>query len=156
VARSKINGEGVFTKEFIPAGARVIECRGIIVGPEDITEDMRVMQIGPDVYLAEDVNNPNLDDYLNHCCEPNLGFLEGTLELFALRDIEAGEELFIDYSTCMNEEGWTIRCGCRAPSCRGRVQSHCDLTEKDQRRLKRISLAYLRSEANVPTLSACE
>lgn len=69
--------------------------------------------------------------FLNHCCEPNCQFIEWhidaptpedadaeVLELWvhALRDIEIGEELTIDY-------GWdwesAIPCKCGSPNCRG-------------------------------------
>src|SRR5688572_157362 len=76
-ARSGIDGVGLFALEDIPAGAFVLECRGIVLQPHEVTDDMRVMQIGPDLYLAEDPNDPNGDDFLNHSCDPNVGFMTG-------------------------------------------------------------------------------
>jgi SET domain-containing protein len=102
------------------------------------------MQIGPDTYLVEDPDHPSLDDFLNHSCEPNLGFITGSLILYALRNIQAGEELFFDYSTTMNEPDWTIKCCCRTDSCRAWVRSYCDLSKDERRRLKNIALRYLR------------
>jgi hypothetical protein len=123
----------------------VLECRGLLLDGDRVTDDMRAMQIGPDLYLAEDPENPGVDDFLNHSCEPNVGFLDGSLALYALRDIRLGEEIVFDYSTCMNEPGWWIDCRCGETACRGRVGSFCDLLEEDQRRLSRISLTYLRA-----------
>ena len=37
--------------------------------------------------------------YLNHSDEPNLKQMEGGNYFVTLRDIKAGEELFIDYNT---------------------------------------------------------
>src|SRR5262249_6805006 len=84
------------------------------------------------------------DDFLNHSCEPNLGFVKGSLTLYALRRIEPGEELVFDYSTTMNEPGWLIRCRCRTLSCRRKIRSYCDLQVSEKNRLRRIALAYLR------------
>lgn len=112
--------------------------------PEDLEEDARAMQIGPNTYLVEDPQRPGLDDFLNHSCCPNLGFVDGSLTLYALCDIQAGEELTFDYSTSMNEPGWVIKCRCRAANCRGAVRSYSELSKKDQKRLRSIALAYLR------------
>jgi len=60
--------------------------------------------------------------YVNHSCEPNAGLTPGLI-LIALAGIGEGEEIFIDYSTTMDEDGlWTMECGCATPSCRGTVE----------------------------------
>jgi hypothetical protein len=143
-ARSAIDGFGVFTKTNIPAGVVVLQCGGIIVHSDQVRDGMRVMQVGPDSYLAEDPAIPRIDDFLNHSCEPNLGFVTGSLELFSLRRIKTGEELLFDYSTCMNERGWSISCRCGERTCRRRVNSYCELPQTQKRRLERIALSYLR------------
>jgi uncharacterized protein len=144
VSRSAINGLGVFSRKFIPAGTPVLECRGLIQHRDEVDADARAMQIGPDTYLAEDPENPTVDDFLNHGCQPNLGFVDGSLVLYALRDIDSAEELVFDYSTTMDEPGWVIRCRCRAPNCRGKVRSYSELPKREQKRLRRIALTYLR------------
>ncbi len=146
LASSTIQGRGVFTGERIPAGVSVLQCSGILIRGDEYTSEMSAMQVGPDQYLIADSEDPGLDDYLNHCCEPNLGFLDGSLVLYSLREIPAGEELTFHYSTCMDEQGWEIRCGCRVPSCRGLVESHSELPEYERHRLREIVLAYLRPE----------
>lgn len=146
VAASPLEGHGVFAMQRIPAGALVTRCRGKIKTIEQIDSEERVMQIGKDSYLAEDSQNPSVDDFINHSCEPNLGFVDGTPVHYALRDIEPGEELCFDYSTCMNEAGWTIPCLCESPSCRGTITSHCDLPPHVQARLNPTVLQYLRRE----------
>jgi hypothetical protein len=134
----------VFCKEFIASGQAVIECGGLVLDRDDVSPDARAMQIGPNTYLVEDPAHPNLDDFLNHSCEPNLGFVTGSLILYALRNIRAGEELFFDYSTTMNEPEWTIKCCCLTDSCRAWVHSYCNLSKDERRRLRSIALSYLR------------
>ena len=146
IGRSRIDSQGVFTSEPIPAGAHVVGFRGRVIGRDEITDDkMRVIQIGPDTYLAEDGVHLYVDDLINHACEPNLGFVKGSVDLYALRDIQAGEELLFDYSTCMNEPGWSIPCQCGAPTCRGQIVSFCDLPRSERTRLLPIALDYLRT-----------
>jgi hypothetical protein len=144
LARSAINGKGVFSRKKLRAGIEVVACRGIMLSGSQVRDDMRAMQIGVDVYLAEDPNDPGIDDFVNHSCEPNVGFLDGSLKLYALRDIAEDEEIVFDYSTCMNEAGWFIDCRCRMSSCRGRIVGFDELAREERRRLSDIALAYLR------------
>lgn len=60
--------------------------------------------------------------YLNHSCQPNLGF-RGERELIALRDISPGEELTLDYSITEDELLWQMNCGCRHADCRKVIRS---------------------------------
>lgn len=144
IGTSPAHGRGIYAGEFIPLGAPVIECRGILRHKDEVVDGMRALQVGPETYLAEDPENPRMDDYINHSCDPNLGFVHGSLMLFALRDIQKDEELFWDYSTSINEEGWEISCGCGAEICRGKIQSYCNLPKHEQDRLRSSVLAYLR------------
>lgn len=141
---SPAHGKGAYAKAKIFKGTGVILCQGILRHKDEVIEGMRALQISPETYLAEDPENPRLDDYINHSCEPNVGFIDGTLMLYAMRDIEKDEELFWDYSTSINEMGWEIPCGCGSKLCRGKIQSYCDLSPQDKQRLSKYILQYLR------------
>jgi uncharacterized protein len=152
VDRSVIHGQGVFTADAVWRGAPVLECTGRIVSLSEIEDGMRAMQIGPDKYLVEDPEYPSLDDFLNHSCASNLGFLRGDLTLYALRDIEAGEELLFDYSATMNERGWSMECRCGSVQCRTQIRSYGDLFEHERIELRQVVLRYLR-EGRAPERS---
>jgi hypothetical protein len=141
---SRVNSIGVFTSGPVEAGRPVLVCGGRRVHRDEVPDGLRSMQVTTDEYLVEDPDHPSIDDFLNHSCEPNLGFTSGTLVLYALRPIAAGEELTFDYSTSMCEPGWSFPCRCGAPTCRGVVRSFCDLDEGERSRLLPIALAYLR------------
>lgn len=143
---STLHGAGVFATSDIPAGAPVVRCQGEVVSAENVAPNALVMQIGPDTYLQEDPSTPEIDGFINHSCDPNLGFIDGSLVLHALRDIPNEEELTWDYSTSMNEVGWEMSCNCRSPQCRRVVTSFCHLTKPQQQRLLPIALAYLREQ----------
>jgi hypothetical protein len=86
---------------------------------------MHTIQIDRDVHLVP----PAPMRFLNHSCEPNCGILiqRGTdnIEIHALRDIAAGEELTLDYETFEEEfEALTGPCLCRTASCRGRLRGY--------------------------------
>jgi uncharacterized protein len=55
----------------------------------------------------------------NHACDPNLWHLD-SFTLAARRDIEADEELTVDYATHSGGD-WAMDCRCGGRLCRGRV-----------------------------------
>jgi len=80
-----------------------------------------------DVQIADDFHLVALEDaeyepvmlFLNHSCEPNVGFA-GNVVLVAMRDVAAGEELTTDYTLFDDYEG-SMECRCGTPSCRGTI-----------------------------------
>ena len=141
---SPSGGTGVFATRFIPRGTEVIHCGGRRLPTAAVSDDMRSMQVHVDRYLVEDPRRPRIDDYINHGCSPNLAFWRGSLTLYALRNIVKGEEIRFDYSTCMNETDWWLRCRCGARNCRRVVTGFSSLSLSDQRRLRPLALRYLR------------
>lgn len=91
VVRSATHGRGVFTEELIPVGARIIRFTGPFLRYEQTSASTYALQIGPDLYIGA---SGGFDDLVNHSCEPNAGLrIEGTtVDLYAVRDIEAGED----------------------------------------------------------------
>ncbi len=66
--------------------------------------------------------------FLNHSCEPNVGF-GGTVLLVAMRDIESGEELNTNDAMFDDYDG-SMECCCDRPACRGRIDGR-DWTQPD-------------------------
>lgn len=120
VLKSSIHGYGVFTKEPLAKGQFIAELQGSKVhyAPGIYGQSNRYpnwIGIGKDTWIDP------VDEfqYLNHSCTPNAGLTgKDTLYMYAMRDIAAGEEITIDYSTteddidyCLEtaEEGDSIR-----------------------------------------------
>jgi uncharacterized protein len=57
--------------------------------------------------------------FLNHSCEPNVGFAGNTV-LVAMRAIAPGEELTTDYAL-FDDSDEVMACRCAAASCRGTI-----------------------------------
>ena len=146
IRQTEAKGRGVFTRERIAQGEPILEFQGKVLKTAELTDDLLAMQIGPDEWLCSD--GSLLDDCVNHSCEPNAGFSEGTPVLFALCDIAAGEEIGWDYSTSIGEPDWTLECRCNAPTCRIVVRAWPDLKPAERERLRRLTLAYLRKLIN--------
>lgn len=101
IQKSNIHGYGVFAEERLKRGQFIAELRGskikyrtTVVGQSNRYVDW--IGVGKDTWIDP------IDEfqYLNHSCNPSAG-LKGLwkIRLYALRDIEPGEEITIDYST---------------------------------------------------------
>jgi uncharacterized protein len=126
--RTGIHGRGVFTDEPIVRGAHILDYTGPFLRYEQTTPETYALQIAPDLYIGE---SGSFDDFVNHNCDPNSGLLiDGTqVRLMAIRDIEAGDEIFFDYSTTMDEDDFEMHCRCGSPVCRGLVRDGKHLPE---------------------------
>jgi D-alanine-D-alanine ligase len=75
---------------------------------------------GGDVHILWDAD-PNEWSPQNHSCDPNTAYRG--LNLLAVREIRAGEELTLDYTARCDETMATFQCQCGAPNCRGEITS---------------------------------
>jgi len=129
VGASAIHGQGWVAAEAIAAGDVVGRLGGRLVPTTVLDELLSAATDDPDqgyvdtVQVAEDVHlvlpAGTKAHYGNHSCDPNLGF-DGPFVIRALRDVQAGEELTVDYATCSGP-GLVLGCRCGAAACRGRV-----------------------------------
>jgi hypothetical protein len=95
-------------------GGRIIQKKELDPGIPRFTQ--RVLQLDEDIYLLTS-EEPEPNDYFNHSCEPNLGFL-GQIGLVALREILPGEELTFDYAMSDGSPYDEFECRCGLPHCR--------------------------------------
>lgn len=132
---SRIHGKGVFAKEFIPAGTRVIEYVGDHIteteGDERYPYDPEVpyhtflFKLDDDLLIDGGVGG-NISRWINHSCDPNCEtVIEGDrIFVDAIRDIHPGDELTYDYHFIVPERH-TARvkkrypCICGSEKCRG-------------------------------------
>jgi uncharacterized protein len=123
VARSKIQGRGVYAEQRIPPGRKVIEYTGERVPSSD------EKRLGESLYLFILDDRWMLDggvggsgaELINHSCDPNLvtRILKSHILYFSRRWIEKGEELTVDYNYDETDE--TIICRCGSHRCRGTI-----------------------------------
>ncbi|HZU66500.1 MAG TPA: SET domain-containing protein-lysine N-methyltransferase [Ktedonobacteraceae bacterium] len=130
VRDSPIEGKGLFAKEPFKKGERFTVTSGkhswVVMTDKEFQDYIRAVQSYDAVYLgngthrvstvsrAEDPSN-----YGNHSCDPNIA--PAGDEMIALRDIEAGEELTLDYAQ-LSPKSWSMKCNCGAKNCTGIVR----------------------------------
>lgn len=124
VHESAIDGHGVFAAESVPALAKIGEIRGEAISVEDAriraTRHERIMIVELSRRRAIDFSkSTDPMRFTNHSCQPNarLSIDNGRVEFYALRVIEPGEELTVDYGE--THHAGRLACRCGAPGCRG-------------------------------------
>ena len=126
VQPSRIDGQGAFALEAIPARRKVGEVRG---EPISVREARRRARALARIMIVEVSHTRAIDAsassdplrFTNHSCAPNavLRIRQGRVEIYAMRDIAPGEELTVDYGESHHEGRLACRCG--APRCAGRL-----------------------------------
>lgn len=124
VRPSRIDGLGVFAGEAIAAARKIGEIRGESISVDDAriraTRSERIMIVELSRRRAIDFSkSADPMRYTNHSCRPNarLCIEHGRVEFYALRDIEAGEEITAHYGQTHHQGRLACRCG--APGCAG-------------------------------------
>ncbi len=133
VRSSNVHGRGVFAGEFIAEGTQIIEYTGRRIpwsSAEDDPNDPRTyyFSVGNGSVVIDPSVDGNEARWINHSCEPNCEAIEEDDEerifIYALRDIQPGEELFYDYQLEIDEPVTPERkmenaCHCGSAKCRG-------------------------------------
>ncbi|MCK1397059.1 SET domain-containing protein [Bradyrhizobium sp. 4] len=122
---SAIAGRGVVALERIQNGEVVAvrsghvmtldECRSLSQG----RLENNCFQISDDLCLGavSEEEYESIQTFLNHSCDPNVG-IAGNVVIVAMRGIERGEELTLDYATLGNNSDKSMHCCCGAARCR--------------------------------------
>lgn len=137
VRQSTLHGNGVFAARDIPAGTRIIDYGGRRITSEQADAMHPVNPDDPFHTFFFSLSSGKIIDggnrgtdarWINHSCAPNCETQEndaGTrVHIIALRDIQAGEELFYDYGLIMDGKitkklQKEYQCLCGNPECRG-------------------------------------
>ncbi len=139
-------GMGVFAREFVEKGERLMVWGGAIVNEAQLAALPPVLrqhsvQVEEGLYLASVIPDDDAD-YINHSCDPNAG-LNGQIVVVALRDIEPGEEVCFDYAMSDSSPYDEFECQCGAANCRGRVSGNDWMRPELQERYRGYFSPYL-------------
>jgi uncharacterized protein len=126
VQASRIDGNGAFAAEAIPARRKIGEIRGESISVREARRRAKTLDRIMIVEVSEKraIDAANSTDplrYTNHSCRPNavLRIRQGRVEFYAMRDIAPGEEITCGYGESHHEGRLTCRCG--APGCAGKL-----------------------------------
>ena len=126
VAPSRIDGQGAFAAETIPAKRKIGEIRGETISVADAriraTRHERVMIVEVSPRTAIDFSkSADPMRYTNHSCKPNarLCIRQGRVEFYAMRAIALGDEITVNYGETHHQGKLACRCG--AAGCVGQL-----------------------------------
>lgn len=123
-------GKGLFAKKDIKKDELIAEFDGQIYfdadydGLDKETED-HIVQFAKDKWR----DSKGVARWINHSCEPNCG-VKNLLQIVAMRDIEAGEELTWDYEMTEDSDWWQMECKCGTPSCRKIIGTYDNMPQE--------------------------
>ena len=147
-----ISGNSLFATQKIKKDETIAVKAGKLVGEAYLIKHAALvrgaqLQIARDLFLAptteEEWNNTLIG--VNHSCEPNCYF-DGDIVFRALRDIEPGEEITLDYATAFTTDTESFTCNCGSKLCRGIIKPSSDWQRKDiQKRFKGKFSNYVQS-----------
>ena len=125
IQKSLINGRGCFATVHFPRRRKIAEYTGERIPDCEAQRrahraKLRICDVDG-VWSIDGSRGGNGTHYINHSCEPNayMKILYDHILFIALRDIEPGEEITIDYEATLHSN--KKRCICGAPSCRGTI-----------------------------------
>ena len=122
--RSGIDGFGAFAADSIPAHRKIGEIRGETISVAEARRraagKARIMIV--EISARKAIDASKSEDpmrFTNHACSPNarLTIRDGRVEFYALRPIEPGEEITVNYGGTHHEG--TLACRCGAANCVG-------------------------------------
>ncbi len=150
---SPIGGKGNFALQKIKQGETVIVFGGDVIEIEEFLKLPKQVQTFP--YQISDklffgptkVENVDSADYINHSCDPNVGF-NGPMMLVAMRDISKDEELTFDYATCMTSAIIDMNCDCGLKNCRVKITGEDWKKPELQKRYKGFFQPYIERKIN--------
>jgi uncharacterized protein len=139
VRNSPVHGRGVFALADLPAGAMLLEYKGARLSWREAqraherskAEEGHTFLFGlDDGSVIDGARGGNSARWLNHSCAPNCEAEQDGDRVFirAIRPIEKGQELFIDYSLTVDGRRTAAlkrmyACRCLAAGCRGTMLS---------------------------------
>lgn len=148
IRRSKVHGRGVFATRPIAKGARVAEYLGERISHREAdrryeakaADDNHTFLFTVDDKVVIDAGvKGNAARFINHGCDPNCEtrIEDARVFIFAIRDIEAGEELTYDYMIGRSPNDppnvdEVFKCVCGSPKCRGTM-----LTPREEAKKKK-------------------
>ncbi|HSE22299.1 MAG TPA: SET domain-containing protein-lysine N-methyltransferase [Pyrinomonadaceae bacterium] len=126
VTKSPIHGLGCFATSRFLKGNRIAEYAGEKISRKEAMRRMkrpygkRISELEAEWYIDGSVDG-NQTQYINHSCDPNADavVIGGSLYIFALREIEPGKEITVDYLNSFEQDQSV--CQCLTASCRRRI-----------------------------------
>lgn len=115
-------GLGVYSLRNWSKGELIAVIAGEIVNEHRL----HTLQITSEKHLYD----PDFTGCLLHSCDPNAVILPEKLEVWAVKDIKAGDAITVDYATTEDRIVRQFPCGCGQPNCRSWITGRKEMANK--------------------------
>ena len=129
-------GEGIIALVSFRAGEIVFAFAGILL----TEQTLHTLQYRPGQY----VHDPLVMGKVLHSCEPNMVCNMENRTFTALRDIEAGEYITMDYESTEDVLFRPFVCGCGSQKCRGIIRGRKVGEQKQKSRQRQVAALSVR------------
>ena len=135
---------GAVTLRRIARGETLVSFRGLPL----VTERSRYsIQVDANHHIVTlEASRFEADDFINHGCSPNAFLDARTLEVRALKDIERGKEVLLNYCATEEDLAEPFECECGSPRCYGHVGGFRLLSRRRQEALRDIASPWLKAK----------
>ena len=118
-------GFGLYTRRPFKKGEQMARFTG------EVLKEIRLhtLQISPGKHL----HDPHFVGYLLHSCEPNVALDMKRLTMVALKDINPGEALTMDYASTEDVLYRQFPCACKAEKCRQWITGRLETINREGR-----------------------
>ncbi len=130
IKKSKIDNNGLYASQNISKGTKIIEYKGKIITTKQSAKNPK-FDNSKAIYLFNLNKHYDLDgDFkfnkarlINHSCDPNCEVLGKGLKLwvYAIKNINKGDELSYDYGFAFDEDFRQFPCKCGSKNCIGYI-----------------------------------
>lgn len=133
-------GIGMFAIRPIKKGEKVLIWGGEYINKEQAekakSKGKLVIQWDDNLFSTEDAGNDR-GYFINHSCDPN-AWMSDTFTIVAMKDINIGDEITIDYAIFEDNENYISKweCKCGSPICRKKITGRDWELEKLQKKYK--------------------
>lgn len=135
--RTAAIGRGVFATGSIAAGEVLIALAHVFVA----AAEQYTIQIDAERHQA---GTGEIDDFLNHCCEPSAVLDAERLCFVAARPLAPGDEVTFNYLTSEWDMAEAFVCRCGADRCFGNIRGFRHLSRAEQDSLAASITPFLR------------
>lgn len=128
----------VYSKFRIEKNNPVLEFSGNINLKSSSFKELDIIDLPKDKCIGL---SGNLDDKVNHSCNPNCKILVINTRafLYSIKVIKPNDEITFDYSTIIASD-FTFNCSCKSYNCRKIIGNVLSLNDNDFKKMKNLGI----------------
>lgn len=127
----------IFSKFKVEKNNPILEFSGAINIKSNELNELNIIDLPKDKYIGL---SGDLDDKVNHSCNPNCRILiiNTRAFLYSIKTIKPNDEITFDYSTIINSD-FSFNCNCKSFNCRKNIRNILSLNENDFKKYKTLN-----------------